>query len=154
MWAMMPLTLAASLPQMHCRLAETQGQRFCECCFQRYRNETSSSSDSIHKCCQHKRLKQDNDLTESPVTVEPTSNSPTCGQMSDPKSGNCCSWTSAVLSAPGAGVTPSAPTDTVNWEMTICDDTPSILARFARHHRANPILPQLDRITVFQHLVI
>jgi hypothetical protein len=74
--------------------------------------------------------------------------------VTDRRPGNCCDWTSAVLTAPTEGVTPSVPTDVVHWDIILCDEAPSILASFAQHEGTNTYLPQLDRLSVFQHLVI
>ena len=151
---MIPFTLAASLPRMHCRCAAARGLICCECCFQSRPDESSSSDQPVRKCCHHKQFKQEQVVVEPLVAASSNLDCPICPQITDPKGGNCCSWTSAVLSAPGEGVTPAVPTDVMNWDIPQCDDSASILASLAQHDIASDCLPPLDRIAVFQHLVI
>ncbi len=158
MWAMMPFTLAAGLPRMQCRCAAAKGVMFCECCFQSSRDESNDSDHLIRNCCRHKHvIEESNHPTvgaKSLVATQSSSDCPICPQMTDRRPGSCCHWISAVLTAPTAGVTPAVPTDVVHWEIILCDDAPSILASFAQYDSASTFLPQLDRLAVFQHLVI
>ena len=151
-WAMIPFTLAACLPRMHCRCAEAQGLMFCECCFRSTVADPNHSVSPERNCCHTRKL--DSQRVSAPTVTVSHSDCPTCVQMPAPKTGSCCSWTAAVLTAPAEGVTPAVPTDTVAWEMILCDEMPSVLASFAPHGNASALLPQIDRITVFQHWVI
>lgn len=153
-WVMIPFTLAASLPRMHCRCAAARGLICCECCFQSGSDELSSSGPPVSKCCCHKQFKEEQAVLKPLVAASSHSDCPICPQITDPKGGSCCSWTSAVLSAPGESVTPAVPTDVLNWGFPLDGDTASVLASLAQHDMASHGLPPLDRITVFQHLVI
>lgn len=151
-WVMIPFTLAASLPRMHCRCAEAQGLLFCDCCFRSTVTDPSHSSTPPRNCCHVKKSDARRLVVPSVTSSRP--DCPTCVQMPAPKTVSCCSWTAAVLTAPGEGVTPAVPTDTVAWDMILCDEMPCVLASFTPHSAASALLPQIDRITVFQHLVI
>lgn len=151
-WVMIPFTLAASLPRMHCRCAAAQGLLFCDCCFQSRVADPGHSSKPKRNCCHAKESHAKRVVTPTVASSQP--DCPTCVHMPARKTGSCCSWTAAVLTAPGEGVTPAVPTDTVAWDMIQCDEMPSVLACFTPHSAASALLPQIDRITVFQHLVI
>ncbi len=151
-WVMIPFTLAAGLPRMHCRCAAAQGLMFCDCCFRSTVVDPNHSAPPKRNCC-HTEKPASGRVIAPTVTVS-HSHCLTCVQMPAPKTGSCCSWTAAVLTVPGEGVTPAVPTDTAAWEMILCDEVPSVLASFAPHGNASALLPQIDRITVFQHLVI
>lgn len=153
-WAMMPLTLAAGLPRMHCRCAEAQGLTSSKCCFRGDRNESTNADRPVRECCQHKQLKLDHVEDESQPVVESHTDCPTCCQLSVPPNGNCCSWTPAILSALGQGIRQIVSMNVFDWELVSCGDATSMLAHSAQHQKGNTFLPQLDRITVFQHLVI
>lgn len=154
MWAMIPFTLAAGLPRMHCRCAEARGLMFCECCF-RTRSVQSSDLASLDRdCCHQMRLEPDQITVHAPTATQSNSDLKTCAQIADRPMGNCCSWVPAVLAAPTESVASSFPWDLLYWETILCDDSPSILASFVQHDSARALLPQLDRITVYQHLVI
>jgi hypothetical protein len=127
-WAMIPFTLAASLPRMHCRCAQAQGLMFCDCCFSGARENVSESATPVRKCCRHKSARQHDAGTKAVTTIQSSSACPTCTQMTAPAKGNCCSWNAAVLAAPSEGVGPSIALDLIAWDMTVCDDSPSVMA--------------------------
>ncbi len=154
MWAMIPFTLAAGLPRMHCRCAEARGLVFCECCFRTSSVQSNDSALLDRECCHQMRVYPGQITIHAPIAIQSSSDSETCAQIADRPTGNCCSWVPAVLTAPTESVTPSFPGDHLYWEMILYDDSPSILASFVQHDSARACLPQLDRITVYQHLVI
>lgn len=153
-WVIMPFTLVTGLPRMHCRCAEARGLLFCECCFRTSSVRSNDSASLDRDCCHQMRGKPDQITVHAPMATQSNSDSKTCAGVANRPTGNCCSWVPAVLTAPTESVTSSFPGDLLYWEMILCDDSPSILASFAQHDSARTFLPQLDRITVYQHLVI
>lgn len=151
-WVMIPLTLVTAFPRMHCNIARAQGKMFAPCCFEK--DPTAKDSGSRRCCCQRGEQSK-----ESASKTAGANSSDTqclkCDQLSGgKKKGNCCGWTSAILSAPSAGVTPSVPLDFPAWDMILCDDAASVLATYAPHGNASALLPQMARLAVSQHLVI
>ncbi len=150
-WVMIPFTLAASAPQMHCPCAEAQGLRFCECCYRNVRLKSLDEQPPKRSCCKQQHEEQAGSQT---ACESCNSGNSAATQVSDGKSRNCCIWSSAVLSAPGQSASPPTPCDVVVWGMPPCCDVQPTLVSFAQHDSALTLLPQLDRLSVFQHLVI
>lgn len=162
-WVMIPFTLAAGLPRMQCRCAAAKGLMYCECCFPKSSHDESRGSDAsesdqpLRDCCRHKHAGDESNRPTAAKTLVVSGSSshcPICPQMTDHRPGSCCNWTSAVLTAPTDSVKPSVPTDVMHWNIILCDDAHSILASFTQHESASMFLPQIDRLTVSQHLVI
>lgn len=162
-WVLIPFTMAAGLPRMHCRCAAAKGLMFCECCFLKSNSDksngrdTSNSEHPLRDCCHQEHTADESNSTNAAaklVATQSSSDCPICPQMIDRHPGRCCNWTSAVLTTPTDGVKPPVPADVVHWDIVICDDTPSSLASFTQRETASTFLPQLDRLTVSQHLVI
>lgn len=151
-WVLIPFTMAAGLPRMRCRCAAAKGLMFCECCFRK-----SNSEHPLRDCCHQEHTADESSSTNGaakPVATQSSSDCPICPQMIDRHPGSCCNWTSAVLTTPTDGVKPPVPTDVVHWDILPCDDTSSSLASFTQRETASTFLPQLDRLSVSQHLVI
>lgn len=163
-WVLIPFTMAAGLPRMHCRCAAAKGLMFCECCFPKSSSDESNGSDAsdsdlpVRNCCRHKEVADESNrqtvADKSLVATQSNSDCPICPQVTERRPGSCCNWTSAVLTAPTDSVTPSVPDALVHWDIILCEDAPSILASFAQYDSTTTLLPQLDRLTVSQHLVI
>lgn len=157
-WVLIPFTMAAGLPRMECRCAAAKGLVFCECCFKSNGNESSDSDQPARECCGHNQAgAESNDPTAVPkssLAAHSSSDCPICPQVTDRRPSNCCNWTSAVLAAPAGVVMPAVPTDVVYSDIILSDRACSVLASLAQHDNTSTFWPQLDRLTVFQHLVI
>lgn len=150
-WAMIPFTLAASLPRMYCRCAQAQGLIFCECCFRKPQAKSNDSANDVRKCCRHQEAAT---VEAADKSTESGSDCPKCIRLTTPRKGNCCNWVTPVLTSPTEGVSLPVAIDVSSWDIIICDDAATALASFTPHGNTSLFLPQLDRITVFQHLVI
>ncbi len=151
---MIPFILGAGFPQMECRCATAKGQRWCECCF-RKPSEAQPSNSSLKACCQ-RRLAQSN-VSKSVVAQGSTSDCPTCQQFRNPKTGSCCSL--KQVDAPTLSELVDAPNVDVAmlWLAPIVADSQSVLATTNACHDVlsrECLIPPLDRVIVFEHLLI
>ena len=150
---MIPFILGAGLPQMECRCAAAKGQRWCECCF-RKPTDSQPSNSSLKACCQ-RRLAESKE-SKSVVAQGTPSDCPTCQQFRNPKTGSCCSLKQA--DAPTLSELVDAPNVDVAmlWLSPIVADLQSVATMNACHDVMSRecLIPPLDRVIVFEHLVI
>ena len=146
-WAMIPLTLASGLPQMHCRCAEARGMRLCECCFAV--PETTADTD-VRPCCRAHQAEVARGQRSEPSAC------PTCGQIATRTSGKCCYWrdgdarvVAKQIDVPQHVV--SALLDTV-WVQPIVPE-PAVVSPVWLAVESDP-LPPPDRVILFRHLLI
>lgn len=86
-WALIPFTLGAGLPQMQCRCAAAKGQRWSECCFQNRDELKPAETTNDRPCCQRRSAK----LKEgSSPSMKAVSGCQTCQSLLNSKSGSCC----------------------------------------------------------------
>lgn len=146
---MIPFILGAGLPQMECRCAAAKGQRWCECCF-RKPAESKPSKTPLKACCQRQLALQSEAKTSASAC-------PTCHQFTNSQTGSCCSLKqndaptlSAMVDVPNLDVAlmwlPLAPAD---LQTAIAATT----ARQGFLSRAS-LIPPVDRVIVFEHLLI
>lgn len=150
---MIPFILGAGFPQMECRCAAAKGQRWCECCF--IKPEPLRSGSTGKACCQRRLMAERESKGVASLTA--ATGCPTCHQFRDPKTGSCCSLKqtdaptlSNVIDAPNfSGVW--------IWLPVTSDDLSVALSKTALNRdvfeRATRI-PPLDRVVVFEHLLI
>lgn len=153
-WVMIPFTLVAGLPRMHCHCAQAEGLLFGRCCFESYSSNSTGSVVPTRHCCCRKAASTDDSASQASAGHGSAGECSLCTKTRHQKTGNCCSWRSAVLTGPSEGVLPSVPMDVVAWNAPVCNEVAAILGGFAPHRNASVFLPQIDRLTVSQHLVI
>ncbi len=150
---MIPFILGAGLPQMECRCAAAKGQRWCECCF-RKPSDPQASNSSLKACCQ-RRLAATNE-SKPAVAQSLSSDCPTCQQFRNPKTGSCCSLKYA--DAPTLSELVDAPNVDVSlfWLSPMIADSQSVAMTNACHDVLSRecLIPPLDRVIVFEHLLI
>lgn len=151
---MIPFILGAGLPQMECQCATAKGQLFSECCF-RELGESRSEDSSMKPCCRQ------HSSTEKSQTARKTgspSGCPTCQQFRNLKTGSCCSLkqvTAPTLTKPidvseFDVATLWLPLIVGDWQASVI----SLTAQQAGWSRDCGERPPLDRVIVFEHLVI
>jgi hypothetical protein len=149
---MIPFILGAGLPQMQCRCAAAKGQRWCECCFRKA--EPPSSKPPSKTCCQRRLALQHE---PSSAVRGSASGCPTCHQFTNPKTGSCCSL--KQTEAPTLSKLVDAPNLEITWmwlSPASADSGIAITTSTARQElllRAS-LIPPLDRVIVFEHLLI
>ncbi len=149
---MIPFILGAGLPQMECQCAAAKEQRYCECCF-RKPGDASSTTSSLKPCCQRHQAAKDS----SQSNCESRSECPTCHQFRNPTTGSCCSLT--LIQAPTLTQSVEFPALdlSVAWlPMIVFDAQMPVIALTARHDVLSRAcwIPPLDRVIVFEHLLI
>lgn len=153
---MIPFILGAGLPQMECRCAAAKGQRWCECCFRK--PDDARPADSSRKpCCQRQQASRNPASSLSQVAEHARPGCPTCHQFKNPKTGSCCSLKQAdaptlskLTDAPDLNVAPM-------WLPLPANASFVATAKMAtRHERLSRAcqMPSLDRVIVFEHLLI
>ena len=152
---MIPFILGAGLPQMECKCAAAKGQLFCECCF-RKPGESRTDDSSLKPCCrQHLAAQKESQATRQ---VGPSSECPTCQQFRSPKTGSCCSLKQIKAPTLTKQIDVSEFNVATLWLPMIVNDwqapTISLTVREAAWSRACCEIPPLDRVIVFEHLVI
>lgn len=151
---MIPFILGAGLPQMECRCAAAKGQRWCECCFFKPREPRPTQSPS--KACCQRRLDAASG-SKSVMAQKSASGCPTCHQFRNPKTGSCCSLKQA--DAPTLSKVVDLPDLNVAlvWLPLASDDLQALVAKTNIGHdqfsRAS-LIPPIDRVIVFEHLLI
>ncbi len=153
--AMIPFILGAGLPQMECQCAAAKGQLFSECCFRE--PVESRSEDSLMKSCCRQHSASPEKAHKARKTG-PTSGCPACQQFRNLKTGNCCSLkqaTAPTLTKPidvseFDAVTLWLPLIAGDWQASVI----SLTAQQAGWSRVCGERPPLDRVIVFEHLVI
>ena len=152
---MIPFILGAGLPQMECKCAAAKGQLFCECCF-RKPDEARSKDSSLKPCCRQRLASQEESQTAR--KVEPSSDCPTCQQFTNPKTGSCCSLKQVAAPTLAEQIDVSGFDVAMLWlPLVVCDwQSPviSLTAQQADWSRVCCERPPLDRVIVFEHLVI
>lgn len=152
---MIPFILGAGLPQMECQCAAAKGQLFCECCF-RKPDESRSEDSSLKPCCRQHSASLEN----SPAArkTEPTSDCPTCQQFRNPKTGSCCSLKQVTAPTLTKQIDVSEFDVATLWLPLIDGDWQapviSLTGQQADWSRFCCERPPLDRVIVFEHLVI
>ncbi|MFM9963978.1 MAG: hypothetical protein ACKV2Q_22475 [Planctomycetaceae bacterium] len=149
---MIPFILGAGLPQMECQCAAAQGRLFCECCF-RKPVDPRSDDVSLKPCCRQHSATQ----SES-VKAARESSCPTCPQFWNSNTGSCCSLkqVAAPTLTKSTGVSEFnvawlwLPPIVGDWQSPVNSPT----ARQTGWSRAVCERPPLDRVIVFEHLVI
>lgn len=152
---MIPFILGAGLPQMECRCAAAKGHRYCECCF-RKTSVLKGSNSALMPCCQ-RQLPSRVTRGESAV-AQSASGCPTCLQHANPITGSCCSLRSAQCPTLSKQVEVSQ-LDAETWcslLMANASQVPVYPLAVLQNVRtlANCRIPPLDRVIVFEHLVI
>ena len=152
---MIPFILGAGLPQMECQCAAAKGQLFSECCFRK--SSKSHSEDSPMKPCCQQRLASQQESQATRETV-PSSDCSTCQQFRNPKTGSCCSLKHADAPTLTKQIDVSEFNVATLWlPMIVCDwqaSTISLTVREDAWSRVCCEIPPLDRVIVFEHLVI
>lgn len=150
---MIPFILGAGLPQMECRCAVAKGQRWCECCF-RKPDDSLPNKSPLKGCCQRRvALKH-----ESPTVAahQSVSGCPTCHQFANPKIGSCCSLKQNDAPTLSKLVDPPA-LDVTLWMPVASTDSLAVVPPLNSRHellsRAS-LIPPVDRVIVFEHLLI
>lgn len=149
-WALIPFTLGAGLPQMQCRCAAAKGQRWCECCFQKPNELPPAESTSEKPCCQRRLAKLKG---ESLPSMKAASGCQTCHSLADSKTGSCCDLKSS--DAPMLSKQVELPASDVSFI-----GLPAIEWRLASVSCCDAVWPgqlerpTLDRVVVFAHLLI
>jgi len=146
-WVLLPLTFVSGLPQMHCRCAEAQGRRFCECC---YASTTLPKDDeALPPCCQnHQAAPKHGGKNEASAC-------PTCGRVPTTRSGGCCYWRD------GAARVVANHVDVKNLAATVvalpwalpAELEPTVVEPVIAFDLGDP-LPPPDRVILFRHLLI
>lgn len=151
---MIPFILGAGLPQMACGCAAAKGQRWCECCFVKP-NKSQDLPSPLKPCCQ-RRLAAANE-SKSMAAQKSASGCPTCHQFRNPQTGSCCSLKQA--DAPTLSKLVDAPDSNVSllWLPLASDDLQALVQQTNTNHglfsRAR-LIPPIDRVIVFEHLLI
>ena len=148
---MIPFILGAGLPQMECKCAAAKGQLFCECCF-RKPGESGTKGSSLKPCC---RLHKASQATRA---IGPSSDCPTCQQFRNSNTGSCCSLKQIAAPTLAKQIDLSEFSAASNWLPLIAGDWQppaiSLTAREDAWSRVISEIPPLDRVIVFEHLVI
>lgn len=153
---MIPFILGAGLPQMECQCAAAKGQRWCECCFRR--PDDARPADSVRKpCCQRQLASRNQTSSLRQVADHSRPGCPTCQQLKNPKTGSCCSLKQAdaptlsnLMAVPDLNVA-------LMWLPLPANDSLAATTKWAtRHERLSRAcqMPSLDRVIVFEHLLI
>ncbi|MBC7819941.1 MAG: hypothetical protein IAG10_23915 [Planctomycetaceae bacterium] len=144
---MIPFILGAGLPQRECQRAMANGQHFSGCCF-RNSGESRSEDSSLKPCCRKRKA--------SPELNSPSC--PTCQGLSSPETGSCCSLKQIAAPTLSQQVEVSQLEVATMWLPLLVGDWQSpAISRTAREDawsRAYCERPPLDRVIVFEHLVI
>jgi hypothetical protein len=153
---MVPFILGAGLPQMDCRCAAAKGQRWCECCF-RKPTESPPVKSSRKSCCQRQLASQNEAASQRKVGEQGQApGCPTCHQFANPKTGSCCSLKQAE--APTLSKLADVPDLNVAllWLPLLPNESPVPVTSKARHELLSRAcqMPSLDRVIVFEHLLI
>lgn len=151
---MIPFILGAGLPRMECRCAAAKGQRWCECCF-RKPGESQPSKSPLKACCQ-RRLALQNEATTM-VAGEPVSGCSTCHQFTNPRTGSCCSLKQA--DTPTLSKLVDAPERDIAllWLPLMSVDSQAVASTTNAGHEILSracLIPSVDRVIVFAHLLI
>lgn len=152
---MVPFILGAGLPQMECKCAAAKGQLFCECCFHKP-DESRSEKSSLKPCCKQHLASQEK--SQATRQVGPSSDCPTCLQFRNPKTGSCCSFKQITAPTLTKSVEVSdldvaglwLPLIVVDWQAPVI----SLTTPLNGWSRVCCVRPPLDRVIVFEHLVI
>ncbi|HLQ45241.1 MAG TPA: hypothetical protein VK137_10965 [Planctomycetaceae bacterium] len=152
---MIPFILGTGLPQMECKCAAAKGQLFCECCF-RKPSESRPEDSSLKPCCrQHVASHEKSQATRH---IGPSSNCPTCQQFKNSKTGRCCSLKQVTAPTLTKQIDVSEFDVATLWLPLIVGDWQapviSLTVREDAWSRACCEIPPLDRVIVFEHLVI
>ncbi len=152
---MIPFILGAGLPQMECKCAAAKGQLFCECCFQKP-DESRPKDSTLKPCCRQRLASQER--SQATREVESTSDCLTCQQFRNPNTGTCC-WLKQIV-AP----TLTKPIDVSGFDIAtlwlpliVSDWQASMNSLTTRQEDWSCVCcerPPLDRVIVFEHLVI
>ena len=152
---MIPFILGAGLPQMECKCAAAKGQLFCECCF-RKPDESRPKDSSLKPCCRQQLASQEE--SQAKQETGPSSDCPTCQQFRNPKTGSCCSLKQVAAPTLTKQIDVSEFHVAMLWLPLIVGDWQapviSLTVREAAWSRAGCEIPPLDRVIVFEHLVI
>jgi hypothetical protein len=151
---MIPFILGAGLPQMECQCAAAKGQLFSECCF-REPGESRLEDSSMKPCCrQHLSSEKSPNLRKTGSS----SGCPSCQQFRNLKTGSCCSL--KQVTAPML----TKPLDVSEFDVAtlwlpliVRDWQAAVISRITRQKdwsRLGCERPPLDRVIVFEHLVI
>ncbi len=149
-WALIPFTLGAGLPQMQCRCAAAKGQRWSECCFQKRDESKSAESTSEKPCCQRRLAKLKG---ESSPSMKAATGCQTCQSLANPKTGSCCDLKSSDAPTLSKHVESPAFDGTFIGRSVLEWQTASISLRqevLSGHLER----PTIDRVVVFAHLLI
>lgn len=150
---MIPFILGAGLPQMECRCAAAKGQFFCECCFRK--PDKSQPTESPLKACCQRRLALRNE-PKSFVAREPASGCATCQPSTNPKTESCCSL--KLADAPTLSKLVDVPNLDVAllWLPMVSVDLQALMTTNTSHDLLSRacLIPPVDRVIVFEHLLI
>lgn len=153
---MIPFILGAGLPQMECQCAAAKGQLFSECCFRELGESRSEDSSMMKPCCRQHSASPEK--TRAARKTGPTSGCPTCQQFRNLKTGSCC--TLRQVTAP----TLTKPIDISEFDVAslwlpliVGDWQAWVNSQTTRQNGWSRVCserPPLDRVIVFEHLVI
>lgn len=150
---MIPFILGAGLPQMECRCAAAKGQLFCECCFRK--PEQSQPTQSPLKACCQRRLDLQNEA-KSFVACEAAFGCETCQQFTNPQTGSCCLL--KLADAPTLSKLLEVPVLDVMllWLPLASVDPQALVTTNVGHEVLSRacLIPPVDRVIVFEHLLI
>ena len=146
---MTPFILGAGLPQLECQCAAAKGQLFCECCF-RKPDESRTEDSAKMPCCRQHSASVRKTATASECT--------TCQHFRNPKTGSCCSLKQATAPTLTKSIDVSEFDVATLWLPLISTDWQapaiSLTAQQTDWSRVCCGRPLLDRVIVFEHLVI
>lgn len=152
---MIPFILGAGLPQMECKCAAAKGQLFCECCF-RKPDESRPKDSSLKPCCRQQLASQEKSRAKQETGT--SSDCPTCQQFRNPKTGSCCSLKQVVAPTLAEQIDVSGFDVAMLWlPLIVCDWQAPVISLTASQDdwsRVSCEKPPLDRVIVFEHLVI
>ncbi len=153
---MIPFILGAGLPQMECKCAAANGQLFCECCFRK--SDESRSEESSSKACCRKNSTSQSGLQKASSEPSSASGCTTCHKFKNPKTGSCCSLKQVAAPTLSKQVEVSQFDVLAMWLPLLVGDCPAAANPLtAREHARSRVCcesPPLDRVIVFEHLVI
>ena len=149
-WALIPFTLGAGLPQLQRRCAAAKGERWSECCFQKTGDSTPVDSNCEVPCCQRRLAKLKG---ESSPSKKISAGHQTCQSLVNPLTGNCCDLKSS-----------DAPTLSSQIDLPAIDVSfiglPILECRNASNSWRQDVLsrvlerPKIDRVDFLGHLLI